>query len=66
MKSIWMKNSAFWSAFFFGMAAPTTIYQINTYSYPHDSELDAMRNDWVKVGADLNKAIDLGNVEARS
>lgn len=48
------------------MAAPTTIHQINTYSYPHESELDAMRNDWVKVGADINKAIDQGNVEARA
>lgn len=33
-----------------GMAAPAQVYKVNVYSYPHKSDLDAMRKDWELVG----------------
>ena len=63
MKQLVTRPSAFWSAFFLGMASPLVVGEVNRYQYPHESEIDAMRGDWVRVGKDLSKAIEEGNVK---
>ena len=63
MKQLVTRHSAFWSAFFLGMASPLVVGQVNRYPYPYESELDAMRGDWIRVGGDLTRAIEAGNVK---
>lgn len=36
-----------------GVGAPSDTFIVNTYSYPHASEEEAMRSDWVRVGEGL-------------
>jgi hypothetical protein len=44
-----------------GMSSPAEVYQIKQYRYPHNSERDAMRSDWERVGGDFKVAIDREN-----
>lgn len=47
-----------------GMSSPAQIYQINHYRYPHNSERDAMRGDWERVGGDFMVVIERENGKA--
>lgn len=40
-----------------GVGAPADTFTVNTYSYPHASEQDAMRGDWVRVGNGLKDSM---------
>ena len=66
MKSYFAAKSAYWSAVFLGMSSPYQVWHVNHYSYPHGSELDAMRSDWMQVGQDITKAIKKGNVQTEA
>jgi len=47
-----------------GMSSPAQVYQINHYRYPHNSERDAMRGDWERVGGDFKVVIERENGKA--
>lgn len=47
-----------------GMSSPAEVYQIKQYRYPHNSERDAMRGDWERVGGDFKVVIGRENGKA--
>lgn len=51
---------------FRGLESPADTFSSNTYAYPHASELDAMRQDWNRVGDGIKDAMNRGDVEAAS
>ena len=40
-----------------GVGAPADTFIVNVYAYPHESELEAMRGDWKRVGASLSSSM---------
>ena len=48
--------SAFWRGFATGLAAPAYLYSVPKYVPPHDTVEDALRADWLQIGADLRGA----------
>jgi hypothetical protein len=40
------------------LSLPAKVYRVNRYRYPHESEQDAMRGDWEKIGADFHVSIE--------
>jgi hypothetical protein len=48
-----------------GGGAPVGAFSANRYSYPHASELEAMRGDWCKVGGDMKVALEKAAVAQR-
>lgn len=53
----------FISGMFRGLESPADLYVVNSYSYPHKSELQAMRGDWVRVGDQMQSAVTKLNGE---
>ena len=49
-----------------GLESPGDTFVVNTYSYPHKSEQEAMRSDWVRVGGEIQTALTKANGEASS
>ena len=44
-----------------GAAAPVDTYIVHTYPYPHESEQEAIRDDWRRVGDTLRDSVKLLN-----
>jgi hypothetical protein len=51
------KAKALINGVFRGIESPADTFQVNRYSYPHSSEQEAMRGDWVRVGDELRRVI---------
>ena len=51
------KTKALINGVFRGLEAPADTFQTNRYAYPHQSEKEAMRSDWKRVGKELRKAM---------
>ena len=49
----WLPRSVV-SGILSGMAASVTVYETPAFPYPHASTTDAMRGDWMKIGADIS------------
>ena len=47
-----------------GMAAPSDVYDVKQYRYPHNSERDALRSDWERVGGAFKAIIERENGKA--
>lgn len=47
-----------------GVESPADTFVVNTYSYPHQSEQEAMRKDWYRVGNQLREAMKKTDVKA--
>ena len=39
------------------LSLPAEVYRANRYCYPHESDQEAMRGDWEKIGADFRVSI---------
>ena len=46
------------------LSLPAKVYQAKRYLYPHESEQEAMRGDWEKIGADFRVSIAKAEREA--
>lgn len=56
------RKSAFWAAFWGGIAAPAMLYtsehpRITRVEIAQRSDRDAMRSDWERIGSDFNHVI---------
>jgi hypothetical protein len=51
---------------FRGFESCADTFTVNFYAYPHRSELDAMREDWFRVGRGITDAMKRADVEAAS
>lgn len=51
---------------FRGFNAPADMLIVNSYAYPHRSELEAMRGDWNRVGSGILDAMKRVDVKAAS
>lgn len=40
-----------------GAAAPSEVYTLQRRSYPHKTDTEAMRSDWVRVGEGIKRVI---------
>jgi hypothetical protein len=40
-----------------GAAAPSEVYTLRRRSYPHKTDTEAMRSDWVRVGEGIKRVI---------
>jgi hypothetical protein len=49
---------------FRGMESPADAFIVNTYTYSHASEMDAMRADWQRVGHGIKDAMKRADVKA--
>lgn len=57
------KAGAFIHGVFRGVASPADTFTVNTYAYPHESEQEAMRQDWIRVGNMLKDSMKRIDVE---
>ena len=55
---------SFFYGVFRGVESPADTFVVNIYSYPHQSEQDAMRKDWYRVGNQLREAMKKTDVKA--
>ena len=39
------------------LSLPAEVYRANRYRYPHESDQEAMRGDWEKIGGDFHVSI---------
>lgn len=47
-----------------GAGTPISTFHAHKYTYPHSSELEALRHDWTRVGDDMKKVIKKADVKA--
>ena len=47
-----------------GIESVADTFQVNRYSYPHASELEAIHGDWQRVGDDMRLVIKRTNAKA--
>ncbi len=66
MKNLLEKHLPFWAALGLGMSSTSCVWIVNGYSYPHASEQEAMRSDWITVGTTIGSAMEKGDVKAIS
>jgi len=59
-----VRARAFFRGVMRGVASPADTFIVNTYSYPHESEQEAMRQDWYRVGEDFREAMKKSDVQA--
>lgn len=46
-----------WVSFKIELSLPAKVYEVHRYRYPHESEEEAMRSDWAKIGGDFRVSI---------
>lgn len=61
MTKLAKKSSSLLAKMVKGMAAPSDVYDVKQYRYPHNSERDALRSDWERVGGDFKVIIEREN-----
>ena len=55
----WKKRGTFWSAFVSGMAGLSLFAEPPPFTKsPHASASDALRSDWLRIGADFRVVIE--------
>lgn len=57
------KAAAFFHGVFRGMDSAADLFIVNEYRYPHESERDAMRQDWYRVGDQIKKSMKSSDVK---
>ncbi len=57
-------RNAFVTGFYRGLAAPSEIYRAPVIRMPYESDGDAMRSDWNRVGDSLRAAVTRAHGEA--
>lgn len=57
------KATAFIHGVFRGIGSPADTFTVNVYAYPHESELEAMRTDWIRVGNMLKDSMKRADVQ---
>ena len=58
------KAKALINGVFRGIGSVADTFQVNRYSYPHASELEAIHGDWHRVGDDMRLVMKRSNVKA--
>ena len=58
------KTKALIDGVFRGLEAPADTFNSNRYAYPHQSEQEAIRSDWKRVGDELRDAMSSTDVKA--
>jgi len=56
-KAVRKVTKAFVHGLMRGVSSPADTFIVNTYAYPHESEQEAMRGDWIRVGNMLKDAM---------
>lgn len=57
MRHVVNRAKAFLFGVIRGLESPADTYRVNRYAYPHRSEQEALRGDWLRVGGDMRKTI---------
>lgn len=57
------KTKALIDGVFRGLEAPADTFSVHPYAYPHQSEQEAIRSDWERVGDELKDAVRRTDVE---
>lgn len=56
-KAVKKAAQAFIHGVFRGVASPGDTFIVNVYQYPYESEQEAMRQDWERVGKTLRDSV---------
>ena len=59
-----LKTKALINGVFRGLESPADTFSDHRYAYPHQSEQEAMRSDWVRVGDEIKDAVTRTDVKA--